>query len=402
MSHPVDGSNVVFLIEKQLLTKISLSLRNVRFMGDNRKNTLTLTSEERAFLEKISVSYTEKRSRTERAKLLLMYADNKTKSYIARSMKMSYTSVLRCINKAVTLGIASALEDLPRSGRPPSIDEGARTWLVEIACRSPNEFDYPHELWTTRLLSEHIRKTCESAGHPCLKMIGCGTLSKILNSNALKPHKIRSYLNNHDPNFEERQREVLLFYKKVEDILNGESEAEAEYISYDEKPGIQALESKYPDNRSKEKGCLLRDPEYIRHGTLSLMAGIDLLTGTVHTQIVERHRSKEFIAMLKQLDAYYAEGVSINILLDNHIIHKSKETIAYLKKVPGRFTFTFTPKHSSWLNIIEVFFSKLARTVLRGIRVKSKQELRERMDAYFQDINIKPVKFRWKYKMDEI
>ena len=132
------------------------------------------------------------------------------------------------------------------------------------------------------------------------------------------------------------------------------------------------------------------------------MAGIDLLTGEVHTHIVERHRSREFIEMLKILNSHYPKGAKINILLDNHIIHKSKETIAYLKNIPGRFSFTFTPKHASWLNIIEVFFSKLARTLLRGIRVKSKIELRDRMNAYFQTLNLKPVKFRWKYKMDNM
>ena len=377
-------------------------------MSDTRPNDFTISNESRAFLEKISNSYTEKKSRTDRAKILLMYADNKTKAYISRSVGIEYTSVLKCIDKAVALGVEASLDDLPRSGRPPSISEEARTWVVELACHSPEDYGYSYELWTTQLLSDHIKKTCEEAGHDCLKKLSRGTVSKILNANDLKPHKIRSYLDNHDPEFEKKQREVLLFYKKVEDIINDgddsddEGDSHQHYVSYDEKPGIQALENTRPDIRSKEKGCVQRDPEYIRHGTLSLMAAIDLLTGDVHTHIVERHRSREFIEMLKMLDGQYPKNTTINMLLDNHIIHKSKETMAYLKTIPGRFVFTFTPKHSSWLNIIEVFFSKIARTLLRGIRVKSKQELRERMDAYFNDLNVKPVKFRWKYKMDEI
>ena len=76
--------------------------------------------------------------------------------------------------------------------------------------------------------------------------------------------------------------------------------------------------------------------------------------------------------------------------------------MSYLKKFPNRFNFTFTPKHASWLNIIEVFFSKLARTLLKGIRVKNKEELKNRLNQYFNNINLEPVRFRWKYKMNEI
>jgi transposase len=129
------------------------------------------------------------------------------------------------------------------------------------------------------------------------------------------------------------------------------------------------------------------------------MAGIDLLTGHVHALVEERHRSREFIEFLKLLDAAYPADTAIEVILDNHSAYVSRETTSWLATQPiGRFTFTFTPTHGSWLNLIEDFFSKLARSVLRHIRVSSKHELKERLMAFIDDINREPVVHTWCYK----
>src|SRR5690348_9916170 len=147
--------------------------------------------------------------------------------------------------------------------------------------------------------------------------------------------------------------------------------------------------------------CLMRDHQYKRHGTLTLMAGIDLLTGHVHALVKERHRSREFIEFLKLLDAAYPADTAIEVILDNHSAHVSRETTSWLAAQPiGRFTFTFTPTHGSWLNLIEGFFSKLARSVLRHIRVSSKHELKQRLMAFIDDINREPVVHTWRYGID--
>jgi transposase len=151
-------------------------------------------------------------------------------------------------------------------------------------------------------------------------------------------------------------------------------------ISYDEKPGIQAIATTAPD-LPPEPGVhatFAREHEYERHGTVTLLAGIDLVTGTVHALVKDRHRSREFIEFLGLLDAAYPAHTAIKLILDNHSAHISKETKAWLAdQPPHRFEFTFTPTHGSWLNLVEGFFSKLARSVLRHIRVASKQELKE-------------------------
>jgi transposase len=145
---------------------------------------------------------------------------------------------------------------------------------------------------------------------------------------------------------------------------------------------------------------IARDYEYKRHGTLSLLAGIDLISGRIYYKVFERPKSCDFIEYLKELESIFQEE-KIRIILDNHTIHTSSETRKYLETVPHKFEFVFTPKHASWLNIIECFFSKMVRNVLKGIRVDSLYELKERISQYIDQINEKPVQFTWRYKMEE-
>ncbi|MGO4569806.1 IS630 family transposase, partial [Rhizobium sp. 2YAF20] len=202
---------------------------------------------------------------------------------------------------------------------------------------------------------------------------------------------------------------VLCVYRQVQVLKkaaagSNKSAKQVAIVSYDEKPGIQAIATTAPDLPPVPgvHPTFARDFEYKRHGTLSLLAGIDLLTGKVHALVKDRHRSREFIEFLKLLDAAYPAGTAIRLILDNHSAHISKETKAWLDRQPaGRFEFTFTPKHGSWLNLIEGFFSKFARSVLRHIRVSSKHELRERIMAGIDDVNSHPVIHTWSYKLAE-
>ena len=134
---------------------------------------------------------------------------------------------------------------------------------------------------------------------------------------------------------------------------------------------------------------------------MSLWAGLDLHSGRLIETISNTHKSADFIAFLQKLDGAYPEHQKIRLLLDNHSAHVSRETRDYLDSVPQRFVFVFMPTHGSWLNLVENLFSKMTRSMLRGIRVASKQELIDRIHQYFDEVNSDPVVFRWKYKMDE-
>jgi transposase len=226
----------------------------------------------------------------------------------------------------------------------------------------------------------------------------------------VKPHKVRYYLEQRDPEFAEKMAEVLCVYRTVK-LLKKAAVASRKkpgdpvaIISYDEKPGIQAVATTAPDLPPQPgvHATFARDHEYKRHGTVSLLAGIDLLTGKVHALVKDRHRSREFIEFLKLVDAAYPADTAIHLILDNHSAHISRETRAWLAEQPaGRFEFTFTPTHGSWLNLVEGFFSKLARSVLRHIRVSSKQELKERLMAAVDYFNRDPVVHTWTYKLDK-
>lgn len=145
-----------------------------------------------------------------------------------------------------------------------------------------------------------------------------------------------------------------------------------------------------------------RDYECKRLGTLSLLVGLDLLTGEVIPLVSDSHKSSDFIQWIKILDSRYSEHDTLRLVLDNHSAHTSKEAQKYLATKPGRFEFVFTSKHGSWLSLIESFFGKMAKQCLKGIRVNSKQELEERINKYIEEINADSVVYHGTYKMEEV
>ena len=237
-------------------------------------------------------------------------------------------------------------------------------------------------------------------------------LKTILTDEAeVKPFRIKYYCEKRDPEFETKMHNVLVVYKQISMRFDKDgnlipcegTEPETHTVSYDEKPGIQAIATTSPDLPPCEgNGVTYRDYEYVRHGTLSLLAGLDLVTGEAIPLVRETHKSSDFIEFLKILDSKYPKGDKIRLVLDNHSAHTSKETRAFLATISGRFEFVFTPKHGSWLNMIEGFFGKMTNQMLRGIRVQSKEELADRIYKYFDEVNATPVVHHWKYKMDEI
>jgi len=367
---------------------------------------LVLTEELQVKIESISKSRTDKASRVERARMLLAYANKASISSIARMLSTNRPKVERCIDKALQLGPLAALDDLPRSGKKERLTPEARAWLVSLACQKPTDIGYSLELWTTKLLAQHCRNHSSEAGHPSLAQISRGTVSKILRKNVVRPHKITYYLERKDPEFDAKMVQVLYVYKQVRMLREDGSQDtfNVALLSYDAKPGIQAIAKVAPDLPPVpgEHPTISRDYEYVRLGTSSLLASIDLLTGQVHGMVTDRHRSVEFIDHLKMLDQRYPKHMTIRMILDNHSAHVSKETRRFLAQSPNRFEFIFTPKHGSWLNLIESFFAKMAKSFLRGLRVQSKDELNMRILKWLDEINEAPVIFRWKYGIDSI
>ena len=373
--------------------------------------SITIPDEERTYLLTLIKARTIQSQIVDRARMLLWKSEGKTDKSIADGLGVSVNTVRRCVDRYLNSDINLAIFDDERSGRPVEITDDAKSWIVSVACQKPCDLGYSAELWTLAALHKHIQTHAEEAGYPRLKTVTKPWLQKYLKKMDLKPFKIKYYLERKDPDFDNKMHEVLLVYKQVEmqfddngEIIIPDDGHLTHTISYDEKPGIQAISNKYPDyNPTAKNGFVRRDYEYVRRGTLSLLAGIDLLTGEAIPLISKTHKSSDFIEFLKILDAKYPEGDTIQLILDNHSAHKSKETQQYLATLPeDRFVFVFTPTHASWLNMIESFFSKMTKQMLKGIRVSSTDELSERIYRYFDEINADPVVYHWTYKMDEI
>jgi transposase len=374
-----------------------------------RRQALILTADEKQLLESLRRSRSGEKRETVHAGILLDLVSGESDGAVARNNGVNRHTVSLCARKFLQFGLEAALGELPRPGKNRQIPDDAIAWVQHCACQKPKELGYSYELWTYSLLQEHVRKHCIEAGHSSLTELSRSRLHRILTQGEIHPHKIRYYVERRDPEFEAKMAVVLHVYKEVEmvnaELLEGTlKEPPVVTISYDEKPGIQALATTTPDlpPAANQFASHLRDYEYKRLGTVSLLAGLDLHTGRVTEIVRDRHASADFIALLVKLDENYAPQTRIRILLDNHSAHISRETQGWLSLHPQRFEFVFTPKHGSWLNIVETMFSKMARSMLRGIRVASKEELIERIHLYFEQINADPVIFRWKYKMDEI
>jgi transposase len=363
-------------------------------------SVLPLTAADHSLLSTLAQARTAPRHHAERAGIVLQLATGRSVREAATRLALSRQRVRRCARRAAAVGAVRALDDLPRSGRPRQITPAARLWLVGQACAQPKALGYPHELWTLRLLAGHARRLGPAAGHLCLATLVPSTVRTILQEQEVRPHKVRYYLERRDPAFDDRLAAVVEVYRAAQQLQDVAPEGHrVAILSYDEKPGLQAIAPTAPD-RPPQPGrhpTVQRDHEYKRLGTVTLSAAVDLVSGVVHHALTQRHRSCEFVAFLRRLDASYPAEWRIRLLLDNHSAHRSRETHRFLDSCPGRFELVFTPKHASWLNYVETLFSKMARSVLRHIRVASRQELCERITAFIHACNDAPVVPKWSY-----
>lgn len=351
----------------------------------------------------------------QRAKILLYKSQGLSNDAVAEKLGINKRTVLLWTNKYANRCNDDTLEDLLNvskgRGCKDEIVGEARAWLISVACTKPKDFGYAAETWTTKALTAHIRKTAAEAGFERLTTISESGVYQILDKSNIKPFRIQYYCERRDPNFEDKMHNVLLVYKQLSLQFDEEGsllpfevgKPVTHVLSYDEKPGIQAIATTGEDLGPTEKyGTIKRDYEYKRLGTVSLLAGIDLQTGEAIPLVSDTHNSKDYIAFLKNLDEKYPKGDKIRLVLDNLKVHSSVEVQDYIASTPDRFEFVFTPKHASWLNLVEGFFSKMTKQMLRGIRVKTKDELVTRIYKYFDEINETPVVYHWTWHLDDI
>lgn len=366
-----------------------------------QKAKLVLSKEQQEELKKTMQSRKAPIREVQRAHILLRYSEGMPITEIEKMTHVSRPTIYKWMEKSLAMGIEEGLKDKYHRPKQPVITEEAKAWVISIACQKPKDFGYAAEVWTRKALAEHAKKYGPESGHDCLKKACKATIQRILSEHPIRPHKVAYYLERRDPDFDHKMEEVLCVYKEVN--LQNETLGSGEVpsvitVSVDEKPGVQAIQNIAPDilPDPEKQSRIMRDYEYKRLGTLSILAALDLNSGHVIAQVHDRHRSSEFISLLKEISDYYPAGSTIRIILDNHSAHISKETMKYLAGSPGRFIYVHTPKHGSWLNLVETLFGKMARTFLKHIRVTSKKELKDRILLGIKEINDSPVVHRWK------
>ena len=374
----------------------------------------SLQPNDRSALERIVSSGMTPVIISKRAMILLKKAENKSSKIVAQEMSINrHTVELWCNkyrNRMPEQTIYDILNVSPGRGRKEEITGEAKTWLISISCMKPKELGYSAETWTINSLTKHIHLVAKDAGYERLSTITKSSVHRILNKAGIKPFRIQYYCERRYPDFEEKMHNILLLYKKLSmqfddegRLLPSEDERVTHIISYDEKPGIQAISNVSDDLMpDKTNGTIKRDYEYKRLGTLSLLAGIDLQTGDAIPLISDTHNSNDYIQFLDKLDKIYPDKDKIRLILDNLKVHSSQKVVEYLKSIPGRFEFVFTPTHGSWLNLIEGFFSKMTKQMLRGIRVASKEELKQRIYKYFDEINADPIVYHWRWHLEDV
>lgn len=375
---------------------------------------ITLTEDEIKYLNSLVQKNTIEARIYKRARVLLLKSQGLSNEAIADKLDITVPTVRLCLEKFENAGIQSALQDFTGRGRKPTIFDDSKAWVINIACQKPTAFGFSAELWYPTSLTQYINSIAEAEGHSRMATASTSTIRKILREAQLNPHKITYYCEKRDPDFNRKMHDVLVIYKQLELRFDeegkfvpfSEGETPVHTLSYDEKPGVQAIattsEDKAPVPNTEKLSTILRDYEYKRLGTVSLLAAIDLLTGEAIPLVSDTHKSSDFVVFLKKLDEKYPKGDKIRLILDNHSAHTSRETQEYLNGIPDRFEFVFTPTHGSWLNMVEGFFSKMTRQMLTGIRVSTKEELADRIYKYFEETNSIPVPYKWKYKMDTI
>lgn len=313
-----------------------------------------------------------------RAKIILLAADGVSSRRISKEVGMHESHVAMWRQRFLAEGV-DGLKDAPRPGRPPVYDAEDRLKIVALATaqRDPDE---PEATWTYEALAEALR---EEVG------ISRSQLWRFLDALDIKPHKVRGWLNRReDPEFWDRVRDVCGLYL---------SKPEAAVVfSVDEKTSIQAKQRLAPTSAAKPGEAPRQEFEYRRHGTASLLAALEVHSGQVLATDIARNNSITFIAFLEDLDTKIDRSLEVHLVLDNGSSHTSKATRTWLVEHP-RFVAHYTPKHASWLNQVELFFSVLTRRVIKHGNFSSREDLVSKIMRFIEARNESARPFAWTY-----
>ena len=329
---------------------------------------LPLSAETKAQLEQLRGRRTAGAALVQRANMILLAATGVSNAEIARRLRCRPHVVGKWRQRFAAEGWA-ALVDRPRSGRPPTRTEKQRHNVVVTACAKP-----PKGLsrWSVRTLARHLE-------------MPSATVARILRAHDLHPHRLRTFTFSPDPQFEEKLLEVVGLYMQPPE--------NAVVLCMDEKTGIQALDRTQPVLPLRAKKARSWTNEYVRHGTRTVLASLEIKTGKVLARVKQTRTSADFLSFMEEVAAAYPEQ-RLCVILDNLNTHKNEAARTWLAQHP-QITFHYTPTHASWTNLVECFFSILTRQGLQQAVHKSGKELERFLKAYFVEYNQHCQPFVW-------
>jgi len=331
---------------------------------------LEISESQRAVLEALARSQSGAHREVVRAKALLLAADGLANTAIARAVSVSPGAVANWRRRFVTDGVARLGEVRKGRGRRPSIPAETIDRIVELT----QEYRPQGEThWSCRSMAAAVG-------------VSKDTVQRVWSARGLKPHLVETFKLSNDPRFEEKLVDVVGLY------LNPPEKAIV--LCADEKSSVQAIDRTQASlPMIKGRGETMTH-DYKRHGTTTLFAALDVLTGTVIGQCLPRHRHQEFLTFLRTIDREVPKDLTVHLILDNYATHKHKKVRAWLAKHP-RFQLHFTPTSSSWLNLVERWFRELTDKALRRGIFHSVPDLIASIEEYLDAHNDDPRPYIW-------
>jgi transposase len=271
--------------------------------------------------------------------MILLAADGHSNAEVARRLSVSPATVSAWRRRFAQRGLLG-LSELPRSGAPRKIgDENVEKVIKTTLEETPRNSTH----WSTRKLAAKLGISHQS-------------VARIWRAFGLKPHRSETFNLSNDPHFVDKVRDVVGLYLNPPD--------NALVFCVDEKSQIQALERSQPILPLRPGQAERRSHDYFRHGTTSLFAALDVATGRVIGSLKQRHRSREFVAFLRQIESEVPDGLEVHLVIDNYATHKTAGVARWLKSRP-HWHLHFIPTHSSWLNQVERFFALITNDRIR-------------------------------------
>ena len=318
----------------------------------------------------------------ERARIVLLAADGVPGKQIAARVGCAEPTVVMWRSRFTGRGLAGLI-DAPRSGKPATIGQSVRDEILATTLTEP-PVDLGITHWSSRLLADRLRRAGKPVSH--------ATVARVWKLFGIQPHRFGTFKFSTDPELEAKVRDIVGLYLDPPD--------KAVVLCVDEKSQIQALDRTAPMLPVRPGLPASRTHDYVRHGTTTLFAALEVATGKVTGACYDRHRHDEFLKFLKQVAKAYPR-VELHVVADNYATHKHPAVKAWLARNP-RITMHFTPTSGSWMNLVEVFFGIITRQAIRRGTFTSVADLKAAIGTYIDAWNERCEPFHWVKDADTI